>query len=63
MSKTYRKFTTNRFEKKKFIKYKKRKRNFIEFKDIGESEDGQEELDSDGEVREVQEENDTRESE
>jgi len=58
MSKTYRKFVKNRFEKKKFNKYKNKKRKFIEGVD-----DGQEELDENGEVREVQEENDTRESE
>ena len=58
MSKTYRKFVKNRFEKKKFNKYKNKKRKFTEGVD-----DGQEELDSDGEVRQVQEENDTRESE
>ena len=58
MSKTYRKFVKNRFEKKKFNKYKKQKRKFIEG-----VEDGQEELDEDGEVRKVQEENDTGESE
>ena len=50
----------DKYKKKKFNKYKKKKRNFIEFKDIGESEDGQEELDENGEVREVQEENETR---
>ena len=58
MSKTYRKFVKNRFEKKKFNKYKNKKRKFIEGVD-----DGQEELDENGEVREVQKENDTRESE
>jgi len=58
MSKTYRKFVKNRFEQKKFKKYKNKKRKFIEGVD-----DGQEELDEDGELREVQEENDTRESE
>lgn len=58
MGKTFKKFVKNRFEKKKFNRYKNRKRKFIEGVD-----NGQEELDEDGEVRQMREENDTRESE
>lgn len=52
MSKTYRKFMKNKFEKLKFNKYKKQKRKFIEGVD-----DVEEELIEDEEVRKVQEEN------